>query len=80
MLLNAYRTDARWFRPLWAYPICFGYHRVQFERPDGGPSRPPHCSAFVYLGPEPERFARAFEQFGAVVRRWPAGRERRAPA
>jgi hypothetical protein len=67
-VINAYGFDADWFRPLWDGTLCFTDHRISFY---GG--SPTFGSLFVYLGPEPERFAKGFGQFGTVVRRWPGG-------
>lgn len=66
LLLNAYGFDATWFRPLFGHVLCFTDHRIKFH--GGGPT---FGSLFVYLGPDAQRFAEIFAQFGHVVRRWP---------
>lgn len=64
LLVNA-QTGELWFQPLWAYPICFT-RRLQFHRPGGSIGKgPTHGSAFVYFGPQVERFAALF---GALPR------------
>gem|GEM_PF-2354666 len=68
ILLVFANTDTRWFQPLWKHWLCFTDHRIRFERPDGSVGdAPPKGSVFAYAGPEPERFARVFSQFGAIV-------------
>jgi hypothetical protein len=72
LLLNGYGFDAAWFQPLWDGLLCFTDHRIRFRSPtrpegDGGPS---FGSVFVYLGPDPDRFARVFSRFGTVVERY----------
>ena len=63
-------TETLWFRPLWAHTICFAQGRCYFIDgetgvvPDKGGPTP---VAYAYLGVSPERFARTFSQFGAVV-------------
>jgi hypothetical protein len=67
LLVNA-STDTAWFQHLWAYPICFTDHRINFwsvQQQQGGPT---HGSALVYLGPHTERFTHLFRRFGAIVR------------
>jgi len=70
LVVNAL-TSAPWFRRLWDFPICFTDHRVRFDQPEEAEKRdaPMNGTAFVYLGPDVEKFARVFGQFGAVVRR-----------
>lgn len=66
LLVNA-ATAQKWFAPLWKYPICFTDHRIRFKSPGAEKNQPPHGSVFVYFGHEPQKFARVFSQFGAVV-------------
>ncbi len=63
-------TDTFWFQRLFQFPICFTDHRIRFTSPVESRSGPTHGSALVYLGPQPERFAEVFSQFGTVVKRW----------
>lgn len=58
----------RWFLPLWEYTICFAYDRVYFLRPDSPPERHQFGTAFVYLGPDEERFIEVFKRFGTIVK------------
>lgn len=66
-------TCAPWFQQLWDFTICFTNHRVHFDAPVGSdaPSRPMNGTAFVYLGPNPKKFAERYSEFGAIVRRFP---------
>ena len=73
LLLNVITMDRGWFRPLWQFQVCFHYGRVRFTSPDvvsgkiKSVSTPPTGSAFIYLGPNTERFAQAFSGVGAVL-------------
>jgi hypothetical protein len=77
MLLNGYRFDARWFVPLWDYPLCFLTKKFRFRnpyRPDAGAA--PTAFVAVYVGREFDRFREVFGRFGAVMkdpseREWP---------
>jgi ParB family chromosome partitioning protein len=71
LLVNAV-TDRSWFKPLWGYDVCLTDHRIEFTTPEHAPDvhQPTHGNAFVYLGPNHERFAETFKRFGAVI---PAG-------
>lgn len=66
LLVNA-STEAKWFQPLYDYPICFTDHRIKFYTTEGIHSQPTHGSAFVYFGQNRHRFIDIFEQFGQVV-------------
>jgi hypothetical protein len=66
VLVNAHCTDTDWFQPLWNGVLCFTNHRVNFYGDDVR-SGSTHGSVFVYFGPDGERFAQAFKQFGVVV-------------
>jgi phage N-6-adenine-methyltransferase len=71
-LVNAHCTDTSWFQQLWDYALCFTDHRIDFD--SGGRTKTTtstHGSVFAYLGPDPQRFAKEFGQFGAILRRWP---------
>jgi len=67
VLVNAHSTDTRWFQPLWNHTLCFTDHRINYYGSEGSGST--HGSVFVYIGPNWERFAEEFAQYGAVVRR-----------
>ncbi len=69
LLVNAHSTDTTWFRPFWDHILCFTDHRINFGGTEGGGST--HGSVFIYLGPNSERFAKEFRQWGAVVVRVP---------
>jgi len=72
ILLNAFSVTTQWFRPFWDRTLCFANKRVAFSQPGGEPGNAPsNGSVFVYIGPRPEAFARAFFDIGPVVRRWP---------
>jgi hypothetical protein len=62
-------TGNRWFRPLWAWPLCFLDGRVRFVAPrsSGVKASPTHSSCVVYLGPRVSDFAREFGRLGAVI-------------
>ena len=64
-------TYAPWFQQLWPFTICFTDHRITFDQPDEAAEKksPRNGTAFVYLGPNPDRFAAHFAQFGAIVER-----------
>lgn len=70
LLVNA-AVDTNWFHDLLAdCPVCLTRGRVNFTTPDLGTSGSTHGSAFVYFGPNPERFVEIFSEFGTVVRKW----------
>jgi len=71
LLINAYGFDARWYAPLWDWPICFTHHRIEFYSPDHESGGPANGNVFVYMGPDARSFAAQFAQFGNIVRRWP---------
>jgi hypothetical protein len=68
-LLTA-QVDARWFRLLWDFPICFTDHKVHFDMPFQRRSYS-HMfgTIFVYLGPNEAKFIDIFSAFGTVARR-----------
>jgi len=65
--LNANATTTSWFAPLFDYHICFPNHRVEHWGPGGKGGAPNSGTVFIYLGPDPQRFAKVFQQFGAVM-------------
>ena len=71
VLVNAHATETEWFRPLWAFPLCFTDHRIDFVPgdPDREPSTATHGSVFAYLGPDPGAFAQRFAEIGNVATR-----------
>ena len=67
--LLASRTDNAWFRAIIAVaPVCFVMGRIKFIRPDGPDSNTgaPFPSAIFYLGPNRDRFAAIFSDFGPI--------------
>jgi phage N-6-adenine-methyltransferase len=70
-LVNAHTTDTKWFQSLWDHTLCFTNHRIDFTAGTDARSGSTHGSVFAYLGPAPDKFVAEFDQFGAVVRRWP---------
>jgi len=58
-----------WFEALWYdWPVCFARERISFIKADGssdGQSK--QGTAFFYFGPDVERFAEVFRQFGRVI-------------
>jgi len=68
VLLVTAATSEKWFRPLWEYPICFTDHRLAFIDGTGAPQRGnTKGGAFVYLGPQLDRFYALFSPFGYIV-------------
>lgn len=77
ILLVTLETHAKWFPPLWQYPICFSDHNVRFYLPYGSnktwrPGRMTdshmYGTCFVYLGPNEQSFIEHFSQFGRIAR------------
>jgi len=66
MLVNAVPGN-RWFAPLWEFPICFVDHRIRFYNRDTKAGQPTHSNAFVYMGPNIDRFASAFRKHGVIA-------------
>ena len=66
LLVNP-RTDTAWFQPLFNFTLCFTAGRIKFWKADGSAESPTTGSVFIYLGPNRDRFADVFGQFGAVV-------------
>ena len=60
------RTDTQWFRRLSEYVCCFVRGRLTFI---GNRDAAPFPSALFYLGPDVEKFSRAFEALGDVWHR-----------
>lgn len=71
IILATTEVNAKWFQPLWAYPICFADHRVKFSAPVKDPRgvyQHMFGTCFVYLGPNEARFTEVFSKFGRRVR------------
>lgn len=66
LLVNAVPGN-RWFAPLWEFPICFVDHRIRFYSRDVEAGQPTHSNAFVYMGPNVDRFAAAFSKHGVIA-------------
>lgn len=69
VLLTAARLETRWFAPLFDHVLCFPSRRVRFWQPGREVVSPPFTPAFVYLGPDTDRFIAEFSTFGPVVSR-----------
>jgi ParB family chromosome partitioning protein len=67
LLVNS-ATSEKWFSDLWRFPICFTDHRIRFNTENGPGPSPTHGSAFVYVGPDYDKFREIFSQFGTIVR------------
>ncbi len=69
IVLATTEVNARWFYPLWQYPICIPDHRVSFIVPEKlDKYSQMFGTCFVYLGPNEQRFIEVFSQFGHVVK------------
>lgn len=72
VLVNSRSTDADWYGPLFEGVMCFTDHRIDFDTPNRKAAGSTHGSCFIYFGPNEEKFAEVFAEFGNIVRRWPA--------
>jgi hypothetical protein len=63
--------DQDWQAPLFDFPVCFVNTRIQFISSDGTENKSPtNRNIFVYLGSDPEKFARVFDpRLGFVMTR-----------
>lgn len=69
ILLATAQIDARWFQPLWQYPICFSDHRVRFYRTGNATTYSQMFGTiFVYLGSNEQEFTEVFSQFGRIAK------------
>lgn len=71
IILVTTEVNAKWFYPLWSYPICFPNHRVNFlvpKLPQSGKYSQMFGSCFVYLGPNESQFIEVFSRFGHIVK------------
>lgn len=73
VLVNANTTDTKWFAPLWDRILCFTNHRIDFNSPNYKHASSTHGSVFIYFGPDEKSFAKHFDEFGFVVRRFDHG-------
>jgi ParB family chromosome partitioning protein len=56
VLLVPANTATSWFAPLWSFPICFPWYRIQCLQRDGKPTANASLgTCFVYLGPNVRR-------------------------
>jgi hypothetical protein len=69
IILATTEVNARWFYPLWKYPICIPDHRVHFMVDE---KLEKYCqmfgTCFAYLGPNEAHFTEVFSRFGHVVK------------
>jgi hypothetical protein len=63
--------DQDWQAPLFNFPVCFANARIQFISGDGTENKnPTNRNIFVYLGPDPKKFAQVFDpRIGFVMTR-----------
>ncbi len=66
LLVNA-AVGTSWYDRMCKYPVCQPRRRINFYSPSPKKHGATHGSAFFYLGPIVETFARVFEQFGRVM-------------
>lgn len=69
VVLTNNATETRWWHDLTAdaSAVCLTLGRIRFVSPTGVKNTPLQGQTFTYLGDDPARFARAFEQFGRVM-------------
>jgi phage N-6-adenine-methyltransferase len=69
VLLTHNYTDTGWFHDIMqeASAVCFTRGRVKFYNAKGETAAPTQGQAFSYFGPNVERFAEIFKQYGFVV-------------
>jgi hypothetical protein len=68
VLLLGNACFARYFPPLWDYPLCFFDGSLVFYREDGRREDFGFGTIFVYLGPNNDKFASVFSRFGRIVK------------
>ncbi|MBU2766536.1 hypothetical protein HAP94_10100 [Acidithiobacillus ferrivorans] len=68
--------NVEWYTPVLyldaASAVCFPTGRIRFLDPDGNPGAPLQGQMIVYLGACPQRFRKAFADFGTIT--YPVGR------
>jgi hypothetical protein len=65
MFCLAARTDTRWFRKLWRFPMCFVFGRLHFTG-----NAPTFPSVIVYMPPDAacvDRFVDTFQDVGHIA-------------
>ena len=67
LLVNA-NTEAKWFQPLYDFPICFTDHRIRFYSDGEDDNQPTQGNAFIYFGPKGKNkdFKDIFSKFGPI--------------
>ncbi len=80
IFLGTSQIDARWFQPLWEFPICFPGYKVHFLT-DGRHTNYAHMfgTCFIYLGPHEQKFVNTFSQFGRIAKAVDTPRHEVAP-
>jgi hypothetical protein len=70
IILATTEVNAKWFYPLWQYPLCIPNHRVNFIVPEQQKNKYSQMfgTCFAYLGPNEEKFTAVFSQFGRIVK------------
>lgn len=68
ILLSLGNPNSVWFQPFFDFTVCFYRGHIDFYRPDGSTGTFGFPLAFVYLGPNEQRFAHVFSKFGRIVR------------
>ena len=75
IVLTNNATETRWFGDLAAAAaaVCFPAKRIRFWSERGQASQPLQGQAFLYAGPDPDRFRAEFSRFGwtALIDRQP---------
>lgn len=66
LLVNA-AVGTSWYDRMCEYPVCQPRRRINFITPVPKKHSNTHGSALFYLGPQAEKFARVFGQFGRVM-------------
>ncbi len=70
IILATTEVNAKWFYPLWQFPICIPDHRVNFIVPIQQKNKYSQMfgTAFAYLGTNEQKFTEVFSQFGRIVK------------
>lgn len=70
IILATTEVNAKWFYPLWQFPICFPDHRVNFIVPEQQKNKYSQMfgTCFVYLGLHEQRFVEVFSKFGHIAK------------